>query len=313
MSRILVSGSLAYDHIMDFPGLFKDHFMADKLHNINVSFNIETHRENFGGTAGNVAYSLDLLGEDTSIIATAGNDFARYRTYLEGLGINTDSIHIDDAQATASAYIMTDQADNQIAAFHPGASAIPYGSDLPLASDSVAIISAGCLADIRAFPDIFRGNGVKFLFDPGQSILAMTGNDLRNGITNAHTVFANDYEFAMISEKTGWKEADVLRSAEALIITLGEKGSLVFSSKGSSQIKAVRAVGAKDPTGAGDAYRAGYIKALSMGMPIEDCAQLGSTVAAYAVEAYGTQSHRFTLQELQERYLAAYEKTIVLF
>ena len=312
MNKIHISGSLAYDHIMDFPGLFKDHFIPGKLHNINVSFNIETYRENFGGTAGNVAYSLDLLGEDVSILATVGNDFARYRAYLDGLGIDTDSIHTNDTEVTASAYIMTDQADNQIAAFHPGALATPYGTDVPVIENSLAIISAGCLDDMRAMPDIYRGNGVHFLFDPGQTIPALTGNDLRNGIVDAHTVFANDYEFAMISEKTGWKEADVIRSAQTLVITLGGEGSRVITKNGEVIVKAVPATTLKDPTGAGDAYRAGYIKGLQLKMSPAECAQLGSAVAVYAVESYGTQNHHFTLTELNERYLNTYRKALAL-
>lgn len=312
MSKIYISGSLAYDHIMDFPGLFRDHFIPGKLHNINLSFNLSTLRENFGGTSGNVAYSLNLLGEDSSIIATAGKDFERYRVYLESIGIMTDDIHINDGEMTASAYIMTDEADNQIAGFYPGALATPYGSDFAPSAGSLAIISAGCLDDMRTLPDKFRGHGVPFLFDPGQAILAMTGNDLRNGMTDASAVFANDYEFAMIAEKTGLREKEIVQLAKVLVITLGSEGSRVVTAEGEKIIKAVPAAELKDPTGAGDAYRAGYIKGLLTGLPPHICAQLGSTVAVYAVESYGTQNHKFTLPELRERYLVAYNQEITL-
>ncbi len=312
MNNVLVSGSLAYDHIMDFPGLFKDHFIADKLHNINVSFNIESYAENFGGTAGNVAYSLHLLGVESRILSTVGNDFARYRDYLTKLGINTDAVHVNKDTVTAAAYIMTDQGDNQIAAFHAGALATSYGANVPIQDGKLAIISAGCIDDMRMLPDVYRGNGITYLFDPGQAISALSAHDLRGGITDAHTVFTNDYEFAMMSIKTGWKEEDVVKAAQVLVITLGERGSRVITKEGETAIGAVRATELRDPTGAGDAYRAGYIKGLMLNLPIPECAQLGSTVAAYAVESYGTQSHHFTPVEIQERYQAAYGKPIAL-
>jgi adenosine kinase len=311
MSHIYVSGSLAYDHIMDFPGLFKDHFIAEKLHNINVSFVVPDHAEHFGGTAGNIAYSLALLGEKPTIISTAGNDFDRYKKMLEAAGVDTNSIHIDASQPTSFAYIMTDKADNQIAAFHPGAGGTPYGDVVP-EPDSIAIIAPGCLHDVRALPDVYRGNGTRFLFDPGQIILALTADDLRNGMSDASAVFANDYEFSVIKTQTGWSEADVIKVAQVLVITLGAQGSRVITKDGEMLVKAVAAPQLKDPTGAGDAYRAGYIKGMRLGWTPTKCAQLGSTVAAYAVENVGTQSHAFSLIELQERYQGTYGESLAL-
>ncbi|MEK7509743.1 MAG: carbohydrate kinase family protein [Patescibacteria group bacterium] len=312
MSQILISGSLAYDHIMVFPGYFKEYFIPDKLHNINVSFTVPNHQEHFGGTAGNVAYSLALLGEEAAIIATVGDDFERYRTHLEELNIPTESIHVAEGKQTAFAYVITDKGDNQIAAYHPGAGAVAYGSDVPARSDSIALISAGCTDDIRALPDIYRGNGTRFLFDPGQSILALTGDDLRNGITDAEAVFVNDYEFALIKNMTGWGEAEVLKVANALVITLGEEGSRVLTKEGEVKVHAVKVTENIDPTGAGDAYRAGYIKGIRLGWPPSQCAKLGSATAVYAVEHMGTQNHRFTVEELKERYESAYSETLVL-
>ena len=203
MTRILISGSLAYDHIMDFPGFFRDHFMPDKLHNINVSFNIDSHTENFGGTGGNIAYSLALLGEKPLVAGSVGDDFERYRLHLETVGVDTSLIRIEPKLQTSFAYILTDKGDNQIAAFHPGAGGEAYASDLHLTKDTIAIIAPGSIKDMQSFPAKFREAGVRFMFDPGQAMPALSGDDLRNGITGAEVVFANDYEFPRIAFTTG--------------------------------------------------------------------------------------------------------------
>lgn len=311
MSSIYVSGSLAYDHIMDMPGLFKDYFVPDKLHNINVSFFVPDHAEHFGGTAGNIAYNLALLGEKPSIIATAGNDFDWYKKHLEASGIDVSSIHISNDKPTAFAYIMTDKADNQIAAFHPGANGIPYGDWKP-AGDSLAIIAPGCLDDMRVFPELYHGNGVRYCFDPGQVIPSLTADELRNGMNGAQAVFCNDYEFSQIKTATGWDEAEVVKHAKVLIITLGGEGARVITKDSETRVKAVKVNDVKDPTGAGDAYRAGYIKGLQLGWAPAKCAQFASTVAAYCVEKVGTQDHSFTKEELGARYQDTYGETITL-
>lgn len=312
MSRVLISGSLAYDHIMDFPGYFRDHFMPDKLHNINVSFNIEGHFEHFGGTAGNIAYTLALLGEKPSILASVGADFSRYKTHLDGVGVDTETIVVQSDLETAFAYILTDKGDNQIAAYHPGAGAEAYAREIQPEKESIAIIAAGSILDTKSFPEKFRSNGVRFMFDPGQSIPALSGDDLKNGITGAEVVFANDYEFTLISFKTGWKEADILKVAKTLIVTLGEAGSRVITPEGEVRVSAMPVNENKDPTGAGDGYRAGYTKGLLTGMTPMQCAQLGSACAAYVVENAGTQGHAFTMDELKKRYEITYGETLAL-
>lgn len=311
MSSLYLSGSLAFDHIMDLPGLFKDHFLADKLHNINVSFIVPEYSEHHGGTAGNVAYSLALLGEKSKIIATAGNDFDPYKKRLEEKGIDTSTIHIDREHKTAFAYIMTDMGDNQIAAFHPGASALAYGDFIP-EKDSIGLISAGCLDDIRRFPELFRKSGARFLFDPGQSIPALTGEELRNGIQDSEALFVNDYEYELIKARTGWSEGDITKATKVLIVTLGHAGSRLVQSGVEQFVVAVRPTEIVDPTGAGDAYRAGYLKGLLLGFEVLKCARLGSTVATYAIEHSGTQEHVFTPQAVAERYASTYGETITL-
>lgn len=310
MSNILVSGSLAYDHIMDFPGFFRDHFMPDKLHNINVSFNIEGHFEHFGGTAGNIAYTLALLGEKPTVIASAGGDFAKYKEHLEKVGVDTSLIRVAENLETAFAYILTDKADNQIAAYRPGASGEAYAGDMPLGKDALAIIAPGSIPDMRTFPEKFRTAGTRFMFDPGQSIPMLSGDDLKSGITGAEVVFANDYEFTLIEFKTGLKPQQVVGLAKALVITLGEGGSRVITPTGEVHVNAVPKHEIKDPTGAGDAFRAGYIKGVLAGFGPMQCAQMGSTCAAYVIETMGTQEHHFTMDEFKKRYESAYGETL---
>ena len=304
MHTVLVSGSLAYDHIMDFPDFFRNHFLPDRLHNINVSFNVPNHAEHFGGTAGNIAYNLRLLGEDAGIIATAGNDFERYAAHLKEVGIEMKTIHHVPDLPTSFSYILTDRGDNQIAAFHPGAGGKAYAADLPAAR--LGIIAPGCLEDIHEFPAMYRKMQTPFFFDPGQVILALPEDDLKNGIEGADVVFANDYEFTVLSQRTGWQEFEMLRHAKTLVITLGDMGSRIVSRASEVRVPAVHAKNLVDPTGAGDAYRAGYAKGFLANLSPEKCARLGSTAAVYAVESVGTQAHRFTLDEFKKRYEASY-------
>ena len=307
MAHILLSGSLAYDRIMVYPGYFKDNFLPDKLHAINVSFYIPRQVEHYGGTAGNIAYNLALLGERPEPIASVGKDFLKYKAYLDEKGVNTALIQIQSDLPTACAYIITDQADNQISAYYPGASSAPYlHKSIPNELETMGVVSAGCLDDIRTLPGLFRERGTPFLFDPGQSLSALTGEDIMNGIDGAEAVFANDYEFQLICSKTGCSETDIVQKANVLVVTLGGEGSRVVTREGELRVPVVPAETVKDPTGAGDAYRAGYIKGLLSGKEPSDCARLGSAVAVYAVEAEGTQEHTFTLEDVSRRYVTTY-------
>ena len=306
MYTVAISGSLAYDHIMDFPDLFRNHFLPDKLHNINVSFNIRDHAEHFGGTAGNIAYTLALLEEKAGIIATAGNDFSRYAEHLRAAGLDLESVHIVEDLATSFAYILTDRADNQISAFYPGAGARPYAADLPACT--IAILAPGSLEDMRAFPEIFRKLQLPFFFDPGQAIPALSSDELRNGIEGAEAVFTNDYEFTLLCQRTGWNEADILNHAKTCVITMGAEGTRLLLRNGGFKIAGVPTDKLVDPTGAGDAFRAGYAKGYLAKLPAEQCIRLGSAAAVYAVESVGTQAHRFTMTEFRQRFESAYSE-----
>lgn len=307
--RILVSGSLAYDRIMDFPGVFEEHFLPEKLHGISVSFSVSPPVEQFGGTAGNIAYNLALLQEAPEIIASAGSDFFRYREHLVSLHVDPSSIQIAPELPTASAYIITDKRDNQIAAFSFAAGEKAYERGLDPLRYGVAMVGAGCPADMNRIPEFCRANNLAYLYDPGQQTTTLSKEELGAGVTGAAVVFGNDYEIKLIEEKTGVGEVGLLERAETLIITYGVDGSRVLTKEGEYRIAAVHAERAIDPTGAGDAYRAGYLKGYRAGLNPETCGKLGSTVAAYAVERYGTQNHHFTLAEFRARYQTAYNES----
>lgn len=306
MSKILVSGSIAYDRIMDFDGYFKDHLLPDRLHSISISFQVGDVSENFGGTSGNIAYNLALLGLEPKIIGTAGSDFERYRAHMKAHKIDPTSIRVEQDALTSSAYVMTDKQDNQIAAFSMGAGGRPYQPLPDTAGVSCALIGAGCIQDIKALPGHYRDSNLHYMYDPGQAIPALSADDLRDGISGAAVLFANDYEFGLIAVKTGWEEAQLVEKAGMLVITYGEKGSRIITKEGELKIPAVAVEQAVDPTGAGDAYRAGFLAAFLKGLKPEQCARAGSTLAAYAVEKYGTQNHVCTRAELAGRYESAY-------
>lgn len=308
MNRILVSGSLAYDRIMDFPGEFKDHFLPDKLHSISVSFAVATPVEQLGGTAGNIAYNLALLEETPEIIATAGNDFQHYRQHLLGLNIDPESIDIDPDMPTSAAFIITDAKDNQIAAFSGGAGFKPYGRALNPKRYAAAVVGAGCVENMVSVPTFCRENAVPFFFDPGQQIVVLSKEQILQSLLGASVVFGNDYEMKLMEEKAGVDEAELLGEVDAVVITYGDQGSRVVTKEGETRVPAAHAERVLDPTGAGDAYRAGFMKGWLAKLPLEQCGKLGSVAGAYAVERYGTQNHGYALNDFRNRYRAAYDE-----
>ena len=312
MSKILVSGSVAYDRIMDYSGVFSEHIMAEKLHAINLSFQVETLSMQFGGCAGNIAYNLALLGEEAQMIGTVGNDFGAYHAHLLSSGVDPSSIRVLETEVTSSAYILTDKADNQIAAFFAGAGKHAY--DIPIDTDgrALAIVAPGCMPDMRDLPAYYRKRNFKYLYDPAQQIPALTPEMLKDGITGAYALFGSDYEYTLIQQKTGWTEGDILEHTPMIVVTYGSRGSEIITAEGKKHTDVCPAQAVVDPTGAGDAYRAGFIKGLVLGLPPEDCAKIGSTVAAYVVEVYGTQTHRFTKEEFTHRYQKTYGGTLSL-
>ncbi|MBN2654544.1 MAG: carbohydrate kinase family protein [Nitrospirae bacterium] len=302
--NIFVSGSLAYDRIMDFPGRFSDHILPDKIHILNVCFTVNGMSEKFGGTAGNIAYSLKLLEEKPHILATIGKDHHNYIRWLKELDLPLDGVSIIEEEFTAGAYITTDKADNQITGFNPGAMKhrSKYSFAGAAASDSIAMMSPGNLDDMKIYAREYKKLGIKCICDPGQSLTAWDAESLKEWISGSYMLITNDYELELIMKMTSMKKSDLISKTGSVITTLGEKGSIVADSTGETAIPAAKISTVVDPTGAGDAYRAGLIKGLCMGRSIADSAKLASVAAVYAVENYGTQEHIYTFDEFKQRY-----------
>jgi adenosine kinase len=304
--RIFVSGSLAYDRIMDFPGRFVDHILPEKIHILNVCFMVNGLLERFGGTAGNIAYNLALLGERPLILATAGKDFAPYLDWLRQLGLPLEGVKDIPQEFTAGAYITTDLADNQITGFNPGAMkyASEYEFDGLHAASALAIVAPGNLEDMLTYTRFYKARRVRYIFDPGQSIPAWGKDDLEEMAAGAMALIANDYELEMFRQKTGLSEAEILRRTPMVIVTRGEQGAQLLSPDGKVAIPAARAQKVLDPTGAGDAFRAGLLKGLTLDLSWEEAARLGAVLASFSVEQPGTQEHRVDSQDFWERFEA---------
>lgn len=299
---------MAYDRIMDFPGRFQDHIMPDKIHILNVCFTVNGMQEKLGGTAGNIAYTLALLGEKPTLVATIGKDYATYFAWLERNGIATDSLTIVPDEFTAGAYITTDQSDNQITGFNPGAMKCPAAFDCSAADpkQSIGIIAAGNLNDMAGHAAIYRERGIPFICDPGQSLTAWDGNALKEWITGAAILITNDYELELVMKMTGLDRQGLLERAATVITTLGEKGSVIMTKEGETSVPVATVATVLDPTGAGDAYRAGLIKGILMGKSLAVAGRMGAVASAYAIEHYGTQEHRFTWSEFADRYAQSF-------
>jgi len=302
--KIYVSGSLAFDRIMDFPERFSDHILPDKIHILNVCFLVNGLKEQFGGTAGNIAYNLALLGERPVILSSVGKDFDSYRRWLEGLELPLEGIRLIEEEFTAGAYITTDKADNQITGFNPGAMrhACLYQVDGADPRDTLAILAPGNLDDMLTYSRACKERGIPYIFDPGQQVPALSADRLVEMLTDSRLFISNDYELEMVMRSTGLNRPDMLARTQAVITTLGDKGSLVATREGEVRIPAANASGVSDPTGAGDAYRAGLIKGLVMGRSLLDAARMGAICASFGVECQGTQCHRFSLDDFWARY-----------
>ena len=311
--KIVVSGSLAYDQIMDFPGRFSDHILPTEIHNLNLSFFLSKSRQSFGGTAGNIAYNLALLQEKPIILGIAGFDFGDYKEWLKKGGVDLSRIRIVSSDRTAAAHIITDQADNQIAAFYPGARPKDYArSASALKNIDLAIIAADDKQRMLGYAAVYQKNRIPYIFDPGQALIAFSSPELKKSIQGAKVLIGNDYEIKLIADKMKLPFSRLIKMVKILIITLGSQGSKIYSAGQEIIIKPAKPKNTSDPTGAGDAYRAGLIKGLIKGYNLKTCGQLAGLVAVYTVEKFGTQTHRFSLAELKKRYYRNYKERLII-
>lgn len=310
---IIVSGSLAYDYIMNFPDSFKNHILPEQLHILSVSFVVNKLERRLGGTAGNIAYTIKLLGSDPTLVSALGKDDEPYIDRLNELGIGTDHIVRDPNCLTASAYITTDADDNQICAFYPGPLKDAMKIDIVALKSDLVLISPTQKDVMIKHLQMAVDAGKTVVFDPGQQITAFSDLELRKLISQADYLIGNDYEIKLIEDRTGLRGKDLMAENTTLITTLGARGSIVSSPTGTViEVASCPPKSVDDPTGAGDAYRAGFFVGVTKNLPMQSCAQMGAVAATYAIESYGTQEHTFTKQDFVTRYMHTYQEALEL-
>jgi adenosine kinase len=299
----LICGSMAYDTIMVFQDRFKNHILPEQVHILNVSFLVPELRREYGGCAGNIAYNLKLLGADPLIMATVGKDFSPYSQWLAYCGLSQDHIKVLEDNYTAQAYITTDLDDNQITAFHPGAMSYSHLNEVPKGSGvRLGIVAPDGKNGMILHAHQFADARIPFIFDPGQGMPMFDGNELLDFIDLATWITVNDYESRLLQERTGLSPQKMAQRVEALIITKGAQGSQIYVGGECLEIPAASPKDAFDPTGCGDAYRAGLIYGLLEGLDWPTTGRIASLMGAIKVENYGTQNHSFNLHGFKERY-----------
>ena len=300
---IVVTGSIAYDYLMSFPGKFTEHFLAEHMNRISLSFLVDTMDKRRGGCAPNIAYTLALLGGRPLLMATAGEDFGDYRQWLDSTGVDTSQVRQIPGKFCASFFCSTDVDNNQIASFYTGAMADAGQLSFRSVKDcGLAIIAPNDPRAMVQYAEECRVLGIPFIFDPGQQCARMEGSELREGITGATIVIVNDYELELLRQKTGMSESDILVVAKTLIVTRGEHGSSIMTADGQVNVPAVTPARIVDPTGVGDAFRGGLMRGIALGLSYEDSARMGSVAATYALEHMGGLSHAYTWDEFKARY-----------
>lgn len=312
--NILVTGTLGYDYIMDFPGRFADRIMPDNIHKISLSFLVDTLNKQFGGTAGNIAYTLKRLGTDPTIVSAAGNDFAPYTAFLKKQNISTRAIAIHKDVQTGSYFVVTDKDDNQIGSFYLGAT--KYAKDLSVRavktkSPFVMICPTEPTA-MKKYVKECRDAKIPYLYDPAFQIATFTPEELREGIEGAEILIGNDYEIDLIKDKLDMTHEELVLMVPVLVTTLGPKGAIIETRHESIGINPAKAKKMVDPTGAGDAFRAGFVAGYVEKRDLQVCGQMGALAAVYAIEQYGTMTHTFSKDAFAARYTFQYRDTINL-
>ncbi|KKU82620.1 MAG: Adenosine kinase [Microgenomates group bacterium GW2011_GWA2_47_8] len=309
--QVIVTGSLGYDYIMDFPGRFADRIMPDKIHKLSLSFLVDKLTKQFGGVAGNIAYTLKLLGAEPVILACAGNDFTPYKKHLMKHQISTSEIKEYKDESCSLYSVVTDQDDNQIGSYFVGV--MKHAKDLRLPDNTNFVIIAP--TDPRAMVKYVKecqSRKLPYLYDPAFQIATFSAEELKEGIEGAAILIGNDYEIALIEDRIGISHEKLLAMTPVVITTLGAKGSIIETTKEAIHVKPAKPKNTSDPTGAGDAYRAGFLAGYLRKFDLATCGQMGSVAAVYTVETYGTQTHTFTKKEFIARYKNNYGQTIAL-
>jgi adenosine kinase len=305
---VLCTGSIAYDYILTFKGRFKDHILLDKTHILNLSFLVDDLQKRRGGVAGNYAYNLSLLGYPSAVLATAGTDAAEYREWLIARGIDCRGLRLLDGEISATGFTTTDMDDNQLTGYYGGAMwrAAMLGLDDGPSDIEAVIIGPNDPKAMKRLVVECRERGVPFLFDPAHQLPHIEGDELTDSARGAWIVIGNDYELELVQERTGRNVKRLLELCTIVVTTLGRHGSRIDTRDGSVEIPAAPAVSEADPTGAGDAYRAGFVAGLLRGLEIEAAGRVASLTATHAIEHVGTIEHSFTREDFQRRYADAF-------
>ena len=307
----LICGSFAYDNIMLFKDRFKNHILPDKIHVLSVSFLVPEMRKEFGGCAGNIAYNMRLLGDGPLPMGTVGKDFAGYGRWMDNCGINRRHVSVIESQLTAQAFITTDLDDNQITAFHPGAMNFAHTNSVQDAEGvSIGIVSPDGRDGMVQHAEQFAQADIPFIFDPGQGLPMFDGDDLKRFIEQATWLTVNDYEWELVKERTGYDEQAVAERVKALIVTKGSEGSEIYAGGQTYQIPTAKVSVTADPTGCGDAYRAGLLHGLLHDMDWETIGRVASLMGAIKIETHGTQNHSFDQEEFAERFKESFGRDL---
>lgn len=302
--QIVITGSIAFDYLMSFPGRFSDHLLADQLDKVSVSFLVDSMRVQRGGVAPNIAYTNALLGGKPRIMASAGADFEDYRAWLDENGVDTSGIIVFEDDYCASFFVNTDQDQNQIASFYTGAMArasqltfAQHGGDLELVT-----ISPNDPSAMSAYVEECKQSGIPYIYDPSQQIIRLSGEDIFSGIDGCTLLTVNEYELSMIGEKTGLSEGEIIGLAGGLLLTLGKHGSRIVIDGESFEIPIVQPQSIVEPTGAGDAYRGGLLRGIQLGLPWDIAGRMGALASAYVLENIGPQGHSYDPTSFVTRY-----------
>lgn len=311
--RALICGSVAFDTIMVFQDRFKQHILPDKIHMLNVSFLVPQLRREYGGCAGNIAYNLKLLGDVGLPMATVGRDFGLYADWMKQTGVPADHVKVIETEHTAQAFITTDLDDNQITAFHPGAMQQSHLNRVTDAKNiAIGIVAPDGRDGMIEHAAQFAAAGIPFIFDPGQGLPMFGGDDLRAFIQQATWVAVNEYEWQLVQEKTKLSASDIAAQVEALIVTRGAEGSVIYTKGREIVIPTAKPQAVVDPTGCGDAYRAGLIHGLLHGLDWETTGRIASLIGAIKIESRGTQNHKFTAAQFEQLYQASFGTALSL-